>query len=108
MGRSPRGGDCRELDRERAHVTGIGATGTVDFTGDIPEQVHAVHPDGVDVVLHFAGAAADVTVPELPPGRYELVRSTGDADPLAAVELASGKRITLGPWQGAVWQRVTG
>ena len=57
-------------DQERAHVTGIGATGTVDFTGDIPEQVHAVHPDGVDVVLHFAGDPAPLAAAVKPGGAF--------------------------------------
>lgn len=45
-------------DEERAHVSGLGAAGSVDFTLDIPEQITATHPDGVDVVLHFAGDPA--------------------------------------------------
>lgn len=42
---------------EVAQVTGIGAAETVDYTGDVAAQVRALHPDGVDVVLHFAGPA---------------------------------------------------
>jgi NADPH:quinone reductase-like Zn-dependent oxidoreductase len=45
-------------DAERRHVTGLGATATVDYTGDVPAQVRELHPDGADVVLHFAGDPA--------------------------------------------------
>ena len=45
-------------DAERQHVTDLGATATVDYTGDVPAQVRELHPDGVDVVLHFAGDPA--------------------------------------------------
>jgi NADPH:quinone reductase-like Zn-dependent oxidoreductase len=41
---------------EIALVKSLGATETVDYRGDIAEQVRALHADGVDVVLHFAGA----------------------------------------------------
>jgi NADPH:quinone reductase-like Zn-dependent oxidoreductase len=37
-------------------VTELGAVKTVDYTGDVPAQIRELHPDGVDVVLHFAGA----------------------------------------------------
>jgi NADPH2:quinone reductase len=36
-------------------VTNLGAAHTVDYRGDVVEEVHALYPDGVDVVLHFAG-----------------------------------------------------
>jgi NADPH:quinone reductase-like Zn-dependent oxidoreductase len=38
-----------------ALVTGLGASGTVDYTGDVVAQVLESYPEGVDVVLHFAG-----------------------------------------------------
>ena len=37
-------------------VKRLGAAETVDYRGDVAEQVRALHADGVDVVLHFAGA----------------------------------------------------
>jgi NADPH:quinone reductase len=37
-------------------VKSLGASATVDYRGDVAEQVRALHADGVDVVLHFAGA----------------------------------------------------
>jgi NADPH:quinone reductase-like Zn-dependent oxidoreductase len=36
-------------------VKEYGADETVDYTQDLAEQLRASHPDGVDVVLHFAG-----------------------------------------------------
>jgi NADPH:quinone reductase len=38
-------------------VTQLGAAHTVDYRGDIVEQVRSLYADGVDVVLHFAGDA---------------------------------------------------
>jgi len=43
---------------EIAQVTALGATSTVDYTGDVAAQVLAAHPEGVDAVLHFAGDPA--------------------------------------------------
>jgi len=45
-------------DQERDHVTDLGADEVVDFAADIPGQIRSSHPDGVDVVLHFAGDPA--------------------------------------------------
>jgi NADPH2:quinone reductase len=42
-------------DEEKALVTGLGAAHTVDYKGDVTEQVKAIAADGVDVVLNFAG-----------------------------------------------------
>ncbi|MEU7748106.1 NADP-dependent oxidoreductase [Nonomuraea sp. NPDC049158] len=39
---------------EAAFVTGLGATWAVDHT-DLPAQVRAITPDGVDAALHLAG-----------------------------------------------------
>jgi NADPH:quinone reductase len=36
-------------------VTRLGAANTVDYRGDVVEQIRAQAPDGVDAVLHFAG-----------------------------------------------------
>lgn len=40
---------------ESEFVRGLGAVDVVDHTGDVPAQVRAISPDGVAVVLHFAG-----------------------------------------------------
>ncbi len=46
---------------EVAKVRELGATSTVDHTGDVVAQVRAEHPDGIDVVLHFAGDPVALT-----------------------------------------------
>lgn len=40
---------------EAEFVKGLGAHEVVDHTADVPAQVRAAAPQGVDVVLHFAG-----------------------------------------------------
>ena len=45
---------------EIALVEGLGAAGTVDYTGDIVAQLTEAHTGGVDVVLHFAGDPASL------------------------------------------------
>lgn len=57
-------------DRERDHVSGLGAERHVDFTADIPAQVRAAFPDGVDVVLHFAGDPAPLGAVLKPGGAF--------------------------------------
>jgi NADPH:quinone reductase-like Zn-dependent oxidoreductase len=50
---------------EADHVRGLGATYVVDYTGDVPGQVRALAPGGVDIALHMAGdpqALADLLV----------------------------------------------
>ena len=42
-------------DEESALVARLGAAHIVDYRNDVVEQVHALAPEGVDVVLHFAG-----------------------------------------------------
>jgi NADPH:quinone reductase-like Zn-dependent oxidoreductase len=47
-------------------VTDLGAQHTVDYTADLPTQVKAIAPHGVDAVLHLAGdgtALADLLAP---------------------------------------------
>ena len=43
---------------EEDFVRDLGASHGVDYTGDVAEQVRAIRPDGVEVVLHFAGDGA--------------------------------------------------
>jgi len=40
---------------EAEFVRGLGAHEVVDHTGDLPAQVRAASPDGVDVIVHLAG-----------------------------------------------------
>jgi NADPH:quinone reductase len=57
-------------DDEQALVTGLGATTTVDHTGDLTAGVRQTHPDGVDVVLHFAGDPTAALTALRPAGRF--------------------------------------
>ena len=41
-------------------VRSLGASHTVDYTGDLAAQVRAIRTDGVDAVLHFAGDGAQL------------------------------------------------
>jgi NADPH2:quinone reductase len=49
-------------EEEKQLVTGLGATETVDYTGDVAAAVRETHPGGADVVLHFAGDPAALLV----------------------------------------------
>jgi NADPH:quinone reductase-like Zn-dependent oxidoreductase len=40
---------------EADFVRGLGAHEVVDHTGDLPAQVRATYPDGIDVIVHLAG-----------------------------------------------------
>ena len=42
-------------EEEKSFVTSLGARETVDYKQDVAAQVREGHPDGVDVILHFAG-----------------------------------------------------
>ena len=46
--------------QEEDYVRELGATHTVDYTGDVPATVRALVSDGVDKVLHFAGDPAAI------------------------------------------------
>jgi NADPH:quinone reductase len=52
---------------EQKLVRDLGAQELVDYTGDVANQVLATHPQGVDVVLHFAGDPGAL-VPAVRPG----------------------------------------
>src|SRR4051812_45631257 len=45
---------------DAAFVRSLGASHTIDYTGDVVEQVRAIQPNGVDAVLHFAGDGAQL------------------------------------------------
>ncbi|MEV4576282.1 NADP-dependent oxidoreductase [Nonomuraea jabiensis] len=69
---------------EADFVTGL--TGTpvhlVDFTGDLPAQVRALAPDGVDAVVHLAGDGAELAGLLRPGGRLaSTLGLTADAVP---------------------------
>ncbi len=50
-------------------VRGLGATYSVDYTGDVAAQVRAIQPDGVNAVLHFAGDGPELGALLVPGGR---------------------------------------
>jgi len=56
--------------QEKQLVTDLGATETVDYTGDAAAEIRENHPDGVDVVLHFAGDPAALLPAVRPGGRF--------------------------------------
>jgi NADPH:quinone reductase len=81
-------------------VTRLGATETVDYRDDLVEQVHALHADGVDVVLHFAGDPAPLVAVVKPGGTLvsTMLRSADDipADNVKVVSIyASPSAATL-------------
>ena len=61
-------------------VTKLGVAHTVDYRGDLVEQVRALSPDGVDVVLHFAGDPAPLIAAVKPGGTLvsTMLRSAED------------------------------
>ena len=61
-------------------VTKLGVAHTVDYRGDLVEQVRALSPDGVDVVLHFAGDPAPLVAAVKPGGTLvsTMLRSAED------------------------------
>jgi NADPH:quinone reductase-like Zn-dependent oxidoreductase len=46
--------------QEEEYVRALGATHTVDYTGDVVDAVRVIAPEGVDKALHFAGDAATI------------------------------------------------
>lgn len=65
-------------EEEVAKVRDLGATTTVDYTGDVVAQVRAAHPGGVDAVLHFAGDPVQLAAALKPGG---MLVSTVVMDP---------------------------
>jgi NADPH:quinone reductase-like Zn-dependent oxidoreductase len=62
---------------DTAFVRGLGATHVVDHTGDLAAHVRAIHPGGVDAVIHLAGdgpALADLLAPG---GRFASTLGVG-------------------------------
>jgi NADPH:quinone reductase-like Zn-dependent oxidoreductase len=54
---------------DAAFVRDLGATDSVDYTGNVAAQVRAIRPNGVDAVLHFAGDGAQLGELLVPGGR---------------------------------------
>jgi len=81
-------------------VTKLGAADIVDYRGDVVKQVRALSPDGVDVVLHFAGDPAPLVAVVKPGGTLvsTMLRSADDlpADNVKVVSIyASPSTATL-------------
>jgi NADPH2:quinone reductase len=64
-------------------VSQLGAAHTVDYHGDVVEQVRALSSEGVDVVLHFAGDPAPL-VPVVKPGGTLVSTMLRSADDVPA------------------------
>jgi NADPH:quinone reductase-like Zn-dependent oxidoreductase len=95
-------------------VRGLGASHSIDYTGDVAARVRAIQPNGVDAVLHFAGDGAQlgellvpggrlastlIMAPEqlpLPNAQVSAVFATPDAATLdrLAAEVAAGRLKT--------------
>jgi NADPH:quinone reductase-like Zn-dependent oxidoreductase len=54
---------------DAAFVRDLGASHSVDYTGDVAAQVRAIRPNGVAAVLHFAGDGAQLGALLVPGGR---------------------------------------
>jgi NADPH:quinone reductase-like Zn-dependent oxidoreductase len=81
---------------EAVFVRGLGAAEGVDYTGDVAAQVRAVSPDGVDVVLHFAGDGATLADLLTEKGRLASTRGFGpDQHPAAIFIMANPTGETL-------------
>lgn len=62
---------------EADFVTGLGATSVVDYAGDVPAQVRALRPGGVDAVIHLAGDGMQLADLVVPGGRFASTLGLG-------------------------------
>jgi NADPH:quinone reductase-like Zn-dependent oxidoreductase len=82
--------------REAEFVRGLGAAEVVDHTGDLPAQVRAISPDGVDAILHLAGDGAALAGLLTEKGRLASTLGFGsDQHPAAIFVLAAPTADTL-------------
>jgi NADPH2:quinone reductase len=44
-----------KTEEDAENLKALGATHTVDHSGDVVRQIRGIYPDGLDAVLHFAG-----------------------------------------------------
>jgi NADPH:quinone reductase-like Zn-dependent oxidoreductase len=81
---------------EADFVRGLGAAEVLDYTGDVAAQARTVSPDGVDVVLHFAGDGATLANLLTENGRLASTRGFGpDQHPAAIFVMANPTGDTL-------------
>ncbi|MEU5567636.1 NADP-dependent oxidoreductase [Micromonospora musae] len=79
---------------EADFVRGLGAHDVVDHTGDLPAQVRAASPAGVDVVLHLAGDSAALITLLTEKGR--IASTLGPVDhPASTAVMATPTESTL-------------
>jgi NADPH2:quinone reductase len=75
-----------QTGEEAEFVSGLGAHHTVDYTGDIPAQVRAIAPDGVDAAIHLAGDGVALAELVKSGGRFASTMGVGE-DQLAGKDL---------------------
>lgn len=81
---------------EADFVKGLGAHHVVDHTGDVPAQVRAAAPQGVDVILHFAGDGSVLAGLLTEKGRIASLLGFGaDQHPAATFIMANPTPATL-------------
>jgi NADPH:quinone reductase-like Zn-dependent oxidoreductase len=81
---------------EAEFVKGLGAHEVVDHAGDVPAQVRAAAPQGVDVILHFAGDPAALAALLNEKGRIASTMGFGaDQHPAATFIMANPTPDTL-------------
>lgn len=82
---------------EADFVTALGAQHTVDYTGDVPAQVRAIAPNGVDAIVHLAGDGAELAGLLTPGGKIGSTMGYGaEQNPAAAFVMANPSADTLG------------
>ncbi|WP_250037630.1 NADP-dependent oxidoreductase [Paractinoplanes maris] len=81
---------------EEEFVRSLGAHQVVDHSGDVPAQVRAASPDGVDVIVHLAGDAAALVQLLTEKGRVASTMGFGaDQHPAATFVYANPAEATL-------------
>jgi NADPH:quinone reductase-like Zn-dependent oxidoreductase len=92
---------------EAAFVRGLGADKAIDYRKDLIKDVKALHPNGVDAVLHAAGDGIALADLLRPGGRFASTLGVGpdqlgDRDVAATVVMAVPNPQLLGELAGAV------
>jgi NADPH:quinone reductase-like Zn-dependent oxidoreductase len=81
---------------EADFVKALGAHEVIDHTGDVPAQVRAAAPQGVDVILHFAGDGSVLAELLTEKGRIASLLGFGaDQHPAATFIMANPTPATL-------------
>jgi NADPH:quinone reductase-like Zn-dependent oxidoreductase len=81
---------------EAEFVRGLGAHEVVDYTGDLPAQIRAACPEGIDVIVHLAGDGASLAQLLTEKGRIASTIGFGaDQHPAATFVYANPAPETL-------------